>query len=253
MFGRLNGLRDGVWSSTPQDRPDIRAAMQIRNGQRTADVTDPLAALDDAFDGVALDPKWSIYKPASLEPVSLELGHARFAPVQGGPGPTGNFWFDGFDGSLVHQDVSGDFDAWLDCAAYDNTEGAPPPVSWFRIAGLAAHDPNRATFNYVHIGFGSANEPDNRVESKNTINSVSAYTSTSWPTAQGQIRILRVGQLFRTYVRALSTDPWQLEQTYDRTATPMPMTLQLGVICYSNEVAADLVLHANQFTVRTPV
>lgn len=250
-----NGLRGGVYSAAADERIFVRAAMQLRNGRRIAAETDPLSALDDNFAGTSLDPKWSIYKPGCILDDTVGGGALRLQPIQGGPGATGAFWYNEFDAMLVWQPVTGDFDAVLDMQATNDAGSGTPPVSQYRIAGVAAHDPDRPTvfdYNYVHVGFGSAAEATNQVESKNTENSVSDFSAAAWPTAEGQVRLVRQGQFYSTYVRALPSDPWQWLLTYDRTTTPMPATLQLGLMVYSNDVAADIVALFRDFSVTTP-
>lgn len=213
-----------------------------------------MAVVSTDFAGPALDPALATYKGASLVAVTFAGGRARFEPVQGAGGATGSFWFDGNDGFLVYYEITGDFDAVLDCAVRDEVDdvSAPPVDGSFRIAGIAAHDPDRATnFDYVHCGFGATNV-ELSAEWKTTVASVSTFGAIAWPSTDGQLRIERVGQLFNLYCRLTSSDPWTLLQAVDRTAAPLPATLQVGVMAYASDADHEIVLLADNLTITTP-
>lgn len=200
---------------------------------------DPLAALSDSFSGGSLDPKWTLYEGSGNATLTVAGGVLRFEIDSGSA--SGSFWYNEFQGDLVHQTVTGNFDVVATLTVRDAAGTALPPTDNFRLAGIAAHDPDRASnLNYVHVALGATSAADLRCEWKTTVANVSTYDSVSWPSGTGQIRLVREDQLFSAYVRATSSDAWTLVQAMDRTANPLPATLQVGPMVYSNLALHDI-------------
>lgn len=172
-------------------------------------------------------------------------------------GTADSFWFDADQGVLVYVPISGDFDARALIRVRNSADSGLPTVGDgnFRIAGLAAHDPDRTTLDYVHVGMGCTASAAITVETKNTVADVSDYdefTTAGASTGIGEVRIVREGQIFRLYYRAATTSPWTLESTYDRTAAPMPSLTHVGFIAYSNQAVHDIRLFAQNLVITRP-
>lgn len=215
--------------------------------------TDPLSFLDDEFSGSSLDPKWQTYEGSGTIVESVSGGELDLTCDEGGV--TGSLWFDGFQGILLYQLVTGDFDAIATCRVRNIVDSGPPTNSDgdYRIAMLAAHDPDHVgALNYVHVGLGSTANNGLRCEWKSTVNGTSVYDDVSAPSGAGQIRLLRVGQLFTAYYRASTLDAWTEVQAMDRSVNPLPDTVQLGFGVYASLSTHDLRLFVNNFRVTTP-
>lgn len=182
---------------------------------------------------------------------SFANGEMNTTVNAGGSGDA--FWFDSELGCLYTVPISGDFDAVLTGRVRNLADSGLPTTGDgnFRIAGMAAHDPDRGTsLNYVHIGWGCTASAAITVETKNTVDSVSDYDAAPGVTGAGQLRIVRVGQVFRMYSRASPGAAWTLENTYDRTAEPMPNTLDVGIMPpYASVASHDMRLFVSQLRI----
>lgn len=214
---------------------------------------DPLGFFDDGFDAGALDAKWLEYEGDGTMSATVSGGELNVT-VNGG-GTNESFWFNAELGCLLYQEIDGDFDVVATVRIRNTADDGLPTndAGDFRIAGIAAHDPDRATvLNYVHIGLGTTDDVDHRCEWKNTTDSTSDFESISAPTGAGQLRLTRIGQVFSAYYRATSGDAWTLVQEMDRTATPMPDALQVGFMVYANRAVHDIQLFVSSVTATTP-
>lgn len=222
--------------------------------------SDPLAALNDAFSGSSLDPKWSIYKPAATPGITVSGGFCRTPIVEGGtpPAPTAtdSFWFNANNGILLYQLCSGNFDARVYAEARDVGDSGPCTTSDFKIVGLAAHDPVNPPFNYVHVGLGSNDTASLQAENKSTENSVSVFNYLPNASGAAWIRLLRIGQVFTTMFGPTSSGPWTTLAVVNRSVAlpPLPTTVRLGLMTYSNDTSpgGGVLGRFSNFTVLTP-
>lgn len=214
----------------------------------SAAALDPLAWLDDGFTNSPLESDWTIYEGDGTVTQSIAGGELNVTVNAGGAADA--FWFDGEQGCLIYKTITGNFDMRAQCRVRNLADSGLPTVGDgnFRIAGLAAHDPDRATnLDYVHIGFGCTASAAVTCEWKTTVASVSTYGAVAAPTGVGELRIRRVGQQFDVYLDGA------LVQGIDRTAAPLPNTLQVGIMPpYSNVAGHDLRLFVDSITFRTP-
>lgn len=250
---------------------------------------DILSWLDDDFNGTGdIETRgWGWYKEGAVASQVLGAGELDMTITAGAGGIGGAtaFWFDGTaDGDLLFKTVRGPFDARLRARIRNTADAANPAVTSFRIAGLAVHDPNRASnvFNYVHIGGGSTNTANNRVEWKTTdddggaSNDTSAFNAVDWSGGNMDIdlRIVRRRsnlQLFDLLWRPSSGDllsggAWNTLIQVNRAsnaspdrdtngalanlAIPMPPVVQVGAMIYSQSAAHDIRMHLVDFKVR---
>lgn len=219
---------------------------------------DTLAGRGDWFPGSSLDPKWSIYQGTTSVDVTVDDGEATVEIPAGGVG--GQLWYQDSRGPLIYQLIAGNCEMVATMRVQNASGSGTPPLSMFRLAGIAAHDPSRTLLNYVHAALGSTNQATLRCEHKSTVDSVSepaggispGYTSIAWPSGEGQIRILRVGQLFTISVRAARGDAWTDVAAVDRTPAPLPTTLQWGMMVYSSESTHDVRGVFERIDFRTP-
>jgi hypothetical protein len=248
--------------------------------------TDPLADLSDSFSyGATMTGNgWAIEDttPSSTPSDTITDGEADLTVAAGNT--DGSFWFDTNDGVLWYKTVTGacDFRARVHVMDGDGaaTPPATPPDTQFRIAGIAAHDPDRTTNEYVHVGCGSNNTVGQlQVEWKTTDDSDSAYAYTQATLTGGELlydlRIVRRAsnlQAFDLYVRAglsrsLEDDAgWTLLQTIDRsddqvpdraanngsTAVALPSTLRWGFMVYANAEVHDIRMYVAACRFSTP-
>lgn len=225
-------------------------------GPAAMSICNALAGLDDNFQENFVSPRWTMRKPAATQGATVWGGFLRLPILGGGTGANRSFWFDNDDGILLYQSVTGDFDAQAYCEARNAADTAAAPVTNFQIVGLACHDPAEApgTYNYVHVGLGSNGTASLQVEFKTTNNSVSTFTYTPLVSGSAWIRLVRIGQVFTTYWRTSTSNPWTLRDSVDRSAIgpAMPNTLQLGLMTYANVAVSDILGRFANFTVIRP-
>lgn len=202
--------------------------------------TDPLAALDDEFQGVTLDADWLSYEPGTSEvQTAVADSELDFTCNLGGVG--NSFWYMLNQGIVLYKAVTGDFDMIAGVRLRNSADSGLPTVGDgnYRIAGICAHDPDRSTqLNYVHVGMGCIATADIQVEIKNTIDGNSFFdpvTPTGADTGIGELRIRRIANVFTLFYRPDTESAWAQVGEYDRTAVPMPTTLHLGFMAYSND------------------
>lgn len=212
---------------------------------------DEAPLVDLSFDGDSVPAALTLYQGDGTVTTSVSGGLMNTTVNAGGTDDA--FWFNAEQGCLYSVAVTGDFDAVLTGYVRNLADDGLPTVGDgnFRIAGLAAHDPDRATdLNYVHIGWGCTASAAITCETKNTVDSVSDYDEAPAATGAGQLRIRRDGQVFRLYSRASPGAAWTLQNTYDRTADPMPDTLDVGPMPpYASVADHDMRLLVSHFRV----
>ena len=242
---------------------------------------DPLAALsDDMSSGASLaDNGWTLEdtSPTSTPTSTISGGVADLQIATGGT--TGSLWFDIYDGALWHKEVDGACDMRARVRVTDSAGTGLPPFAQFRVGGIAAHDPDRSTYEYIHTGVGSLANGQHNIEWKSTDNSDSAFAGAATVLTGGQLlydlRMVRRAsdlQVFDLHYRAgtaeaLESDTgWTLRQTIDRSddtapdraanggtsAVPLPSTLRWGLILYASAVVHNIRMFVSEVQFSTP-
>lgn len=200
----------------------------------TTTTTTTIGGLDDTFDGVALDPSWTVLNPA-VATLTVSGGELHLQI------DTQSNWFNGIESVLVHKDVTGDFDVRtvVHAAKTSNSSVAPDPE--YRLGGLLARDPasTPASSNFVHVALGSGPLAiPFAAEDKTTDDSVSAYFFHPIAATEGELRLTRAGADFSMYYRPIGDLVWQLLGTHTRA--DLPATLQVGMMAYDFNASPDL-------------
>lgn len=150
--------------------------------------------------------------PSSSPGSTITGGEWDFTISAGASG--GSLWYDTNDGGWRYKVVTGAVDCRMRARIRNTADTGLPLTNNFRIAGLAAHDPDRTTMEYVHVGAGSGNLSTSQLEWKTTDNSDSAYAYTPVHADRSldlDFRIVRRAtdlQMFDLYYRGRSTpDP----------------------------------------------
>lgn len=205
-----------------------------------------LGPLDDLFGGASLDPKWSVFEP-TVAVYDVSGGDLNTTHADGAVGD--GLWYNGFDGYLIYQNVTGDFDARATVRVSDLADTGALPLGAYRVAALQAHDPDRtAVRNYVSVGLGDVAQATLRQEWKSTVADVSDsgniatgdFGHSAHAADTAELRLTRVGDVFTWYV-----DGIQIQQT----TRVLPALLQLGICYYSNQGTADGSAHFSDFLV----
>ena len=153
--------------------------------------------------------------------------------------PTANsLWYQGDSAVHVHKLVAGDFamTGFVRARSIANPE-APPTVP-YRLGGLMARSPvDAGGLDYVFIVIG-ADEDDVAVETKTTIDSSSTFMGPPWPSAEGELRVCRVGSTFELLIRAQAGDAWESRATFERP--DLPGALAVGPLAYAFQPDPDL-------------
>jgi len=242
---------------------------------------DPLATLSDDFSaGSTLTGNgWTIEdsSPTAGPSDTITAGEADLTIADGGTG--GSLWFDGWDGALWYRTVEGACEMRARVRIEDAAGGGLPAFSNFRIGGIAAHDPDRSTYEYVHVGVGSLANGQHNVEWKSTDDSDSAFAGVATTLTGGELlydlRMVRRAsdlQIFDLYHRAgtaqdLDSDTgWTLRQTIDRTdadtpdrsanggstAVALPDTLRWGMMLYASVGSPGIRMFVDEVQFSTP-
>lgn len=188
--------------------------------------------LGDTFDGVALDPSWSVLNP-SLATISVSGGQLHLEATMSGGGTT---WYNNSEGPLVYKAVTGDFDVRTVVSTEDAGSPGNPPPTQYRLAGLLARSPASVpgALDWVHVALGSgATAQGVSYEYKSTNDSVSTWATTPTASPDGELRIVRTGSNFDLYWRPDALASWLVIQSFARP--DMPATLHVGLMVYATE------------------
>ena len=211
-------------------------------GEAAPPTPDPLSGNSDNFNGSSLAAAWTEYNGGGVSTVTVTGDQARISADHGGTGQA--FWYNDQTADLYYKLITGDFDVYAYLTLTNEAEDGLPPVSNYRICGLAAHDPDRSSvLNYVHIGLGSVGAAALACEWKDTRDSVSLFGSTTnadIALGRGQIRLRRVGEVYDFFYRSAEGLDWILVQTRGRSGAELPAQLQVGFMLYSNVDALDI-------------
>ena len=151
-------------------------------------------------------------------------------------------WFHGDQGPALVKLVTGNFKVTTSVRARRASRPADPPPPEFQFAGLIARSPEGNKENYVFSVMGErggwlTNETKTTVDGSSDVHGPNEGRTN----ADAQLRICRIGQVFRLYNRPPSGGEWKLESTYDRAGAPLPETVQVGPIAYTYTSSPDLV------------
>lgn len=138
-----------------------------------------------------------------------------------------------------------DFDARIRVAALNAAEDGPipegDPGQWvFGVLYFEGADSAGGCPDSVHVGVGVDGADGQRgVECKNTELGTSTFPVTSTDTLEGDLRMVRSGQLFELSWRPASAgraleedDDFEVLELFDRTTNPMPASGHLGISVY---------------------
>lgn len=238
----------------------ITLQLEVGGSAELGEVVDPALFIDDFESGDPLleNRGWTWFDEATVATQTMAGGELHLVSTTGGAGEA--WWYNTENGNLLHKTVTGDFDARARLRVR-NAAGTGSPSSaaleW-RFAGIAVHDPDRATeLNYVHAMLGADPNGQNRIEWKTTDDSVSTWDSVAGAAPLDyDLRIVRTGQVLTLSYRAFDADlepgdedyvaladdsGWTVYQPIDRddNATParlggapavnLPNTLQIGL------------------------
>lgn len=188
-----------------------------------------IRTLSDEFDDPASICGWTFRHEEEGEAAQFVLfdideSNAGFATMI----PTPSGWYDDWAGPLFYKQVYGDFivDAWV--RADSLTNPGHPPIHQFTSVGLLARNPNHgpAFENWVMVDLGYQAEVFGH-EGKNTVESESElYTSAG--AVEGQVRICRVGSVFRLARRFAGEATFVTVNEFVRD--DLPAQLQVGAI-----------------------
>lgn len=242
-----------------------------RSGRALAQVgstppVDRLAYLSDDFSsGSTLTGNgWTIEdsSPSCSPSDTISSGEADLTISAGATG--GSLWYDTNDGAFWYKTIAGACDFRARVRIRNSANTGAPATNNFRIAGLAVHDPDRGTMEYLHVGAGSGNLASSQLEWKTTDNSDSAYAySASAAVLDYDFRIVRRAsdtQVFDLYYRETGSEElrsdigWTLLETIDRTdvnqpdrvanlgttAVSLPDTLRWGFVVYASVSSHDI-------------
>ena len=202
-----------TFTPAPSDTP-VSAATPTAAGPQTPT---PIPGFED----------WSVFQPSAVD-IAVDDGALVLTLKRRA------LWFNQEQGVLVYQPVTGNFRVTAVVSATRASSPGRPPGGdgTVQLGGLMARAGVPGRENYVFIVVGS-DATGLAVETKTTVDSVSAWEGPNWPAPAAELRLCRVGQTFFLYKRAVdSGENWTLAQTIDRP--DLPETLQVGANLYTD-------------------
>lgn len=188
----------------------------------------PLAALDDEFDGDLSG--WAIHNPTAAA-VSLLDGALRIVPA------AFTQWYGTDEAVHVHKAVSGNFAITTRMTVSDLAGGSAAAGEPYRVGGLLLRDPLGGP-NTVHMGIGRMNDAWISTVTKSTDDGQSTIGTTPWTgETVAEMRLCRVGDDIQALIR-MPGDAWTI---IDSVVRPdLPSTLAAGPMAYAGSATADL-------------
>jgi hypothetical protein len=181
---------------------------------------DPLAALSDDFAASTLS-GWQTVRP-ELVGSSMVDGALVVEPVEE------TVWFNHRTGFMFFKRVSGDFR--LVGRVRARRMSSPSEEVWANthFAGFLARAEGAPAESYVAVLIGK--DEDVSVETKTTVAGVTTYGGPSWPAAEAELGLCRVGSRFLLLKRPMAGGNWALAAAYDRTDLPAELQVGPGIL-----------------------
>ncbi|MEW5687038.1 MAG: hypothetical protein AB1942_19125 [Pseudomonadota bacterium] len=217
------------------------AAIMLSGGSALAQPQPPrtdLSAMNDEFDGKALDGRWSRFDERFGYPSMLKmLDVGATTPGALHLQPYDSAWVRDKIATFLFQTVEGDFDM----RARVRVRGAngPIPGGTWSLGGLMARSPNgqtsetwkphRENWHFLTTGVGQARGKQ-VTETKGTYNSYSSLKLRPFETGWVELRMVRVGMTIFALART-EGGRWQVRDRFYRMSTNPAM--QVGLIAYT--------------------
>lgn len=157
--------------------------------------------------------------------------------------PYTSTWYMDYRGTLLYQDVTGDF-AMTTSVRVTGRDGRSAPRSSYSLGGMMIRTPRADTYdnwspgqeNYCFFSLGSADKPGQfQYEIKTTQNSRSELEKYDSPNGQGIIQIARIGPDVILLLKYNGS--WRVVKRYHRP--DMPKVLQAGLTVYTDYNSAS--------------
>lgn len=220
----------------------LGAALSLQAGAAAAQPQPPrsdLSAMNDEFNGTALDAKWTRFDEAFGYPSmlkSLDVGATTPGALNLQPYDSG--WVRDKIAPYLFQTVHGDFDV----RARVRVRGAKGEIAGgtWSLGGLMARipngqssetwTPNRQNWHFITTGVGL--EPGKPVtETKGTYNSYSSLKLRPFQAGWVELRLVRVGMALIALARP-DGGRWQVRDRFYRMNPGEPM--QVGIVAYTS-------------------
>ena len=203
--------------------------------------------MNDDFSGTSLNAAWNVINPQMFD-YEVAGGELSMEPIASLCDSYPHcVWFQEWSGPAFYKLVSGDFTVTTRVRVRSASQPSQPPPPEYQFAGLFARDPASdasGVENYVFTVMGERGGYLTN-ELKSTVNDSSQVVGpdTGRSDADAELRLCRIGQVFRLYERPIGGTSWSLRQTFDRDAAgaPLPTTLQVGPITYAYTNNTDVV------------
>jgi hypothetical protein len=200
---------------------------------------DDVAALNDEFGDAASLTEWTNETVVGEWPpqeVVLDINTTVSGVLY--VEPEVSTWFQDYRGVLLYKEVAGNFSVTTRVQAMGLSSDVP--TSTFSLAGVMIRAPRHESpgswsafqENWLFITTGAGDSPGiPQIETKNTVNSISALELTPGVVGWAELRIDRTGDLYRLYRRFKGED-WVQARTIVRD--DLPATVQVGLIAYTD-------------------
>jgi hypothetical protein len=207
--------------ATPQIAPTPQPTSSPVPTVRPTKTSVPTATAIPGFEA------WSVFNPQAVE-IKSENGTLTMKLIHRA------LWFMEQRGVLMYQSVDGNFRITADVHTAKSSDPTQPPGGngSVQLGGLMARNDKGGQENYVFIVVGDDGDGLS-IETKNTLDSLSKYNGPSWDSAEAELQLCRVGQIFNLYKRHVnSAEAWTSAASFDRP--DLPQTLQVGLNIYSD-------------------
>ncbi len=208
---------------------DGAGALSVTPAVHTA--IEPISALDDEFNGAALDPSWNLLHPELVDLVLTGTSLSLTPNAFGVP----DMWFNEGEGPLLWRPLTGYFTVTTRAHVTGATDLSSPPPTGFRLGGLLVRSglPG-GTFehDWAHIatGSGGGGTPTG-VERKETHDSVSTWSILPTASTDLELRLRRRGASIQLSWREPGASEWIELADFD--FPELPGTVQVGPMAYS--------------------
>lgn len=238
-----SGVSDGAGSSTGgangvAGAPAAGGSASTAGSSGGSDVSRTFPA-SDAFDGTALDPSWTVFRP-DLADIAVADGTLSIVPHSGA------LWYQASQADLVYKLVTGDFKATTTVHARKASNRTQTPTQFADVGGIMARNPSGPSENYILGVVGYAEMNQLAVEHKSTTNNKSVYGEVAF-TPDAEFRMCRQGSTFTIYYRHPGDSTWgPAFAPFERP--DLPATVQVGAIAYTGASSPDFVAIFDNFS-----
>jgi hypothetical protein len=216
---------DGEESSSSASTGEGSSSSPEGSSSTGAEDHDDLAELSDDFDIDGLDNAWTVYQAAGASRLEVIDGALEIEP------DANTLWYNASTGVGVYKNVEGSFRMTAHVRVFSLDGLGWPEIENWQLGGIQIRNEG-APSNAVHLALGKTNQSGAQIEPKSTVDGVSQWSDTDYPTAEALLRVCRHNNV----VIVSEADPVaQLFNTVGAYSRPeLDSVVQAGFMTYAN-------------------